>query len=167
MDSGTKAQQAQMVAEVAYYYWRCWVTKSTPAQVIRQRWHKTQGNLQVGDLVLVHDANKIRNKYQLAKVTEVKVSSDGLVRSCTVGFRQTRSPTKHKKYRSVWQTLQRSIQRLTLLLPIEEQTEDLVVTNGEVHTAAVNETNQAEVYKSCPRVSPSGCEEGQQPLGQD
>ena len=80
--------------------------------------------------MLVHDANKLRNKYKLAKVTDVKVSLDGLVRSCTVRYRQTRSPTKHKTYQSVWQSLQRSVQRLILLLPVEEQTEDVMVTNG-------------------------------------
>ena len=36
------------------------------------------------------------------------------------------------KYRSVWQSLQRSVQRLTLLLPVEEQEESLEVTDGVV-----------------------------------
>ena len=71
----------------------------------------------------------------LAKVVEVRTSSDGLVRSCTVGYNQTKA-TKGRKYRSSWQTLQRSVQRLTLLLPIEEQQEDLVVVDNEVHVAA-------------------------------
>ena len=89
----------------------------------------------MGDLVLVHDSNKLRNKYKLAIVTEVHVSLDGMVRSCTVGFRQSRSPTKKIKYRSVWQSLQRSVQRLTLLLPVEEQEEGLQVTDGVVRSA--------------------------------
>ena len=66
---------------------------------------------------------------------DVHTSQDGMVRSCTVGFRQSRAPTKWKKERSVWQVLQRSVQRLTLLLPVEEQDERLEVTDGVVSCA--------------------------------
>ena len=86
----------------------------------------------MGDLVLVHDSSKLRKKYTLAVVMDVHTSQDGMVRSCTVGFRQSRAPTKWKKERSVWQVLQRSVQRLTLLLPVEEQDEKLEVTDGVV-----------------------------------
>ena len=107
----------------------------TLLQVIRQRWHQTKRNLQVVDLVLVHDSSKLRGKYKLAKVTAVKVSHDGLVRSCTMGDRQTRSLTKRKEHRSVWQSLERSVQRLTLLLPVEEQAEELEVSDGMINRA--------------------------------
>ena len=48
------------------HLWKRWAAEATPAQVIRQKWHETQWNLQVGDLVLVHDSSKMRNKYVLA-----------------------------------------------------------------------------------------------------
>ena len=130
MDPSSKSACVQLVQDVADHYWKHWAAEVTPIQVIRQQWHAQKRNLNVGDLVLVHDSNKLRNKYKLAIVTDVHVSQDGLVRSCTVGFRQSRSPTKRMKYRSVWQSLQRSVQRLTLLLPVEEQEESIEVTDG-------------------------------------
>ena len=132
MDTSSKSACAQLVQDVADHFWKRWAAEVTPTPVIRQQWHAQQRNLKVGDIVLVHNSSKLRNKYKLAILTEVHVSQDGLVRSCTVGFRQSRSPTKNMKYRSVWQSLQRSVQRLTLLLPVEEQEESLEVTNGVV-----------------------------------
>ena len=114
------------------HFWQRWASEVTPVRVIRQRWHETKRNLKVGDLVLVHDSSKLRKKYTMAVVTDVHTSQDGMVRSCTVGFRQSRAPTKWKQERSVWQELQRSVQRLTLLLPVEEQSESLMVTEGVV-----------------------------------
>ena len=108
----------------------------------------------MGDLVLVHDSNKLRNKYKLAVVTEVHASQDGLVRSCTVGFRQSRSPTKWKKYRSVWQTLQQSVQRLTLLLPVEEQEESLEVTDGVVARVRIREEGRTMEGESRQEICP-------------
>ena len=78
----------------------------------------------------------------MAVVTDVHTSQDGMVRSCTVGFRQSRAPTKWKRERRVWQELQRSVQRLTLLLPVEEQSESLVVMEGMVGgTSALRGSN--------------------------
>ena len=135
MDDSSKSQQAQLIQDVTDHYWRRCAVEVTPLQVIRQRWHQTKRNLQLGDFVLVHDSSKLLGKYKLAKVTAVKVSHDGLVRSCTVGFRQTRSPTKRKEHRLVWQSLEQSVQCLTLLLPIEEQAEELEVSDGTVNRA--------------------------------
>ena len=98
MDTGSKSARAQLVQDVADHYWKRWAAEVTPIQVIQQQWHVHKRNLKVGDLVLVHDSNKLRNKYKLEIVTDVHVSQDGMVRSCTVGFRQSRSPTKRMKY---------------------------------------------------------------------
>merc|ERR1712237_5591 len=103
-----------------------------------------QQNLKVGDLVLVHDSNKLRKKYKLAMVTEVHTSQDGMVRSCTVGYRQARAPTKKDRCQSVWQVLQRSVQHLTLLLPVEEQDEKIEVTDGVVARAQLNSSDRVQ-----------------------
>merc|ERR1712237_247093 len=137
-------QHAQLVQDLADHFWRCWAAEVTPIHVIREKWHAMQRNLKVGDLVLVHDSNKLRKKYKLAVVTDVHTSQDGMVRSCTVGFRQTRAPTKKEKYRSVWQVLQRSVQRLTLLLPVEEQDEILEVTDGVVARAQLGNIDRVQ-----------------------
>ena len=97
VDTSSKGQCTQLVQDVADHFWKRWASEVTPIYVIWQKWAAKQRNLKVGDLVLVHDSSKLRNIYKLAIVTEVHVSLDGMVRSCTVGFRQSRSPTKKIK----------------------------------------------------------------------
>ena len=61
-------------------------------------WHETGCNLRVGDIVLVHDSSKVKNKYILARMEMAKESTDGLVRSCTVGHSITRQTKDPKEY---------------------------------------------------------------------
>ena len=55
VDTSSKSQRAQLVQDVADHYWKRWASEVTPIHVIRQKWHESQWNLKVGDLVLVHD----------------------------------------------------------------------------------------------------------------
>ena len=144
MDTNSKSQRAQLVQEVADHFWKRWASEVTPIHIIRQQWQEKQRNLKVGDLVLVHYSNKLRKKYTLAVVTDVHTSQDGMVSSCTVGFSQSRSPTKKLKDRSVWQALQHSVQRLTLLLPVEEQVKVLEVTDGVVSRAQIGSISRGQ-----------------------
>ena len=68
-------------------------------EVIRRRWQETGRNLCVGVLVLVHEASKVKSKYVLARVQTVKLSKDGLVRSCSVGYSKTKATKDPRKYR--------------------------------------------------------------------
>ena len=96
--------------------------------------------LHVGDVVLVHDASPIKGKYLLAIVDEVKGSKDGFVRSCVVRYRVPNPTAVVKATGKVEQRypmgkevkITRSVQRLTLLLPVEEQTGRLEVNDGLV-----------------------------------
>ena len=74
-----------------------------------------------------------KGKYTLAVVKEVNLSRDGLVRSCTVQYRIPNPKDVVRRY--TWGkevTLKRSVQRLTLLLPVEEQSKTLLVRDGQV-----------------------------------
>ena len=55
-----------------------------PSLQERQKWNQTQKNLQVGDLILIADANDPRNQWSFGRVTTVFPGSDGLVRSAEV-----------------------------------------------------------------------------------
>ena len=123
------AERYQLVQHVTAEFWSRWCREVTPQSVIRQKWHESQRNLHVGDVVLVHDASPIKGKYLLAIVDEVKESKDGFVRSCVVRYRVP-DPTavvkargKEKKRYPMGKEVKitRSVQRLTLLLPVEEQ----------------------------------------------
>jgi len=134
-DFRKKSHRLQLVVDLTNHFWVRWAQEVTPADVIQRKWHETGRYLRVGDLVLVHDSNKVKNKYVLAKVETVKESGNGLVRSCSVGYSNTRATKDPRKYQGHWVTLHRSVQRLTLLLPVEEQDEDIVVSDNGVHSA--------------------------------
>ncbi|CAG2240320.1 unnamed protein product [Mytilus edulis] len=75
---------------------------------IRQKWHKPVRNMCFRDIVLVKDVELPRNHWPLAKVVEVKVDDDRLVRRVKVMLGQ-RGSTKPS-------VLERSVHKLVLLM---------------------------------------------------
>ena len=74
-------RQAQLLAK---HYWKCWLREYIPSLQERQQWHKTQRNLQTGELVLIADDNVPRHQWPIGRVTNMFPGSDGLVRSVEV-----------------------------------------------------------------------------------
>ena len=94
----------------------------------------------MGDVVLVHESSTIKGKYILGIVEAVKTSRDELVRSCVVGYRIPNSKDPIGKYsggRKV--SVTRSVQRLTLLLPVEEQHGEVTVEGDHILRVDVKE----------------------------
>ena len=82
------------------------------------------------DVVLLHEKTPIKGTYQLGIVHTVKESQDQLVRSCAVAYTipNARDPVgEYTGGKKIYVT--RSVQRLTLLLPVEEQHCRLEVIN--------------------------------------
>ena len=128
-----RSKRYQLIQQVTADFWSRWTQEVTPASVVRQRWHDTGRNLQVGDLVLVHDKSEVKGTYILGKIEKVCPGSDGLVRSCQVGYRIPNAKDPMNVYSGGKKiSVSRSVQRLTLLLPIEEQSESLVVDGDKV-----------------------------------
>ena len=128
-----KSDRYQLISQVTSEFWDRWSQEVTPEAVIRQRWHETGRNLQVGDVVLLHDKSELKGKYLLGIVEETRISQDGLVRSCLVGYTIPYSKDPVGRYSGGRRVrVSRSIQRLTLLLPIEEQSSKLVVEDNVV-----------------------------------
>ena len=77
-------RQVQYLANL--FWWRL-VMEYLPLIQIRPKWMEKQRTLQAGDIVLVVDYAAHRKQWPLAKVTDVSVGSDGLVRSAQVRTR--------------------------------------------------------------------------------
>ena len=117
-----KSDRYQLVQEVTASFWKRWTQEVTPENIIRQKWHETGHNLRPGDIVLIHETSAIKGKYVLGIVDSVKESIDELVRSCKVSYTIPNPRDPANKYSGGKRVVvSRSIQRLTLLLPAEEQ----------------------------------------------
>lgn len=89
-------------------FWSRWKREYIAQISIRQKWHKPVHNMCLGDIVLVKDIDLPRNHWPLAKVVEVKVDDDRLVRRVKVLLGQ-RGSTKPS-------VLERSVHKLVLLM---------------------------------------------------
>ena len=108
-------------------FWKQWAAEVSPGLVNRPVWHKKGRNLCANDVVLICEATAIKAKYRLAVVEDVKVSKDGCVRSATLRYVLVAKGDEKVKVIRV----RRSVQRLVLILPVEEQTSTVEVKEHE------------------------------------
>ena len=94
----------------AYYF---------PTLIIEQKWHTAKRNMQVGDIVLVQDSNAIRGQWKMAEEVEAKLRRDQLVRDVTLRYKNQGPEGQYKGSRDT--LIKRSVHRLVVLLPKEEQ----------------------------------------------
>ena len=128
-----KSERYQLIQQITVEFWKRWAEEVTPENVVGQKWHEKRRNLQVGDVVLIHESSPVKGSYVLGKVEAVKSSKDELIRSCIVGYRIPNSRDPLGKYsggRKV--SVSRSVQRLTLLLPIEDQNGEVTISGDQI-----------------------------------
>ena len=114
-------QQWRRVQSLAEQFWRRWRQEYLSALQRRRKWIHPQRNLQPRDVVSRRDGETPpRGNWSLARVVSVKVSGDGLVRSCVIRCPRTPFP-KQRTQLPEMQTLERPVNKLVLLLPLEDQ----------------------------------------------
>ena len=98
--------------------------------VPRQKWMFERRNLCVGDVVLIKYEGKLTpGTYRLGVVCEVEISPDGLVRTATVEYSLLAELLEAERllYKGITKKRIRvSVQRLVLILPVEERDPDLL-----------------------------------------
>ena len=125
------------VHHVSTVFWEKWSRMVTPGLVHRQKWHQKGRNLQVGDLVMICESTKIKVKYRLGIVDARKVSDDGCVRSVTIRYTLVQpTATANDNVRVIY--VKRSVQRLCLILPVEEQSAGVEVREHEFFVQCVS-----------------------------
>ena len=84
-----------------------------------RKWLDAKRNICVGDIVLIQYSSKTApGTYRLGRIQEVEVDLDGLVRTCNVRYNLCKPGTTSDVVRK---EVRVPIQRLVLILPIEEQ----------------------------------------------
>ena len=130
-----KSDRYELIQQATSEFWSHWSQQVTPERIIRQKWHQVGRNLRIGDVVLLHDKSPIKGRYILGLVVSVNLGRDGMVRSCTVSYTVTNKKDPLGKYSGGTKVkVTRSVQRLTLLLPVEEQENTLEVSDNVVKT---------------------------------
>lgn len=77
-------------------------------------WRKEQEGLKIGDICLMKDADEIKTRYKLGRVTAIKPSRmDGIGRRIELEYRPTNSKAKG------FSTTERPIQNLVLVVPVD------------------------------------------------
>ena len=90
---------------------------------------------------MISESSPIKAKYKLGVVDAVHPSEDGAVRSATVRYVLLQKNNNGKDVvKNI--TVKRSVQRLSLILPVEEQVTPLEVTDNELFSSV-----KAGVYR--------------------
>lgn len=98
-------------------FWSRWKREYLQNISTRQKWHVARRNLKVNDVVIVKEDILSRNQWQLGRVVETFMDSDGLVRRVKIRVGEQKSE-KHQSP-SKPSVIERPIQKLVLLLESE------------------------------------------------
>lgn len=115
-------------------FWKAWCQLAGPNLFIRTKWHTTERNITVGDVVWLCDQNALRGQFRLGRVVTVTPDSKGIVRDVEVlvtpgncASVQHQEPaiqssaSSDRKEKLIGVKLRRDVRRLVVLLPVEEQ----------------------------------------------
>ena len=112
-------RRLDFIQSIVNSFWKRWHRDYFPTLLVRQKWHVEKRNVRIGDIVLVQDPNPVRGKWKLAQVANVEQSRDGMVREVKLRYKICKPGEKYHGTR--YKTMNRSVHRLVVLLPIEEQ----------------------------------------------
>ena len=116
-ESDKFCQRVAFVSEVEKEWWERWVKFVLPTMFPLRKWKKEQDNLNVGDVVMLSFAGKVKDSYTLARVTAVHPDDNNLVRRVTVKFRRKNSKEAPDVCKSKMEEKIVAVQRLALVVP--------------------------------------------------
>ena len=102
-------QRYKRVQYIAEQFWARWRNEYRHTLTERHKWKTRKACIAVDDVVLVRDKQLPRNNWPMGRVSEVKRSHDGLIRSVTLQM--------SSKSKNAARFLTRPISELVLLVP--------------------------------------------------
>ena len=100
-----------------------WTNLYAPTLVHQSKWLNDQRDLQVEEVVIVADNGRKRGENRLARVSKVLPRADGKIRKAKVVYKRYKVGEKLREYGGGTDTeIERSVQRLALLVPEEDET---------------------------------------------
>ena len=120
-DTSDVRKRFSIIQSIVTSFWTRWMRDYFPTLMIRQKWHTAKRNLKKGDVVLVQDNDLTREKWKLAQISQAKAGNDGMVRDVVLRYKPC-SDADNSKYDGQKDRFDsRSVHRLVLLLPFEDQ----------------------------------------------
>ena len=80
----TLTNRWELCKAMSQQFWEIWQKQYLQSLQKSNKWHKTQPNVKVGDLVMVLEENKLQTHWKTGKVQAVFPGEDGLVRTAEV-----------------------------------------------------------------------------------
>ena len=108
-------------------WWNQWKVHCFDSLLPTQSWHQKRRGVKPGDIVLVSYPDKSKTgTFRLGRVDKIEVDEDGLVRTCVVRYRLVRSDLPKEDMMIYFKGLKCKsirvpVQRLVMILPVEEQ----------------------------------------------
>ena len=109
------AKQFHFIQNLVDLYWKKWTLCYFPSLIIQQKWHHEKRNVMVGDVVIIADKCLSRGEWKLGRVTAVVPGIDNKVRRVSLQYKNKGS--------NVFTVIERPVQRIVVILPIDEQSE--------------------------------------------
>ena len=111
----SNVKRMQFLNSIVTEFWNKWRLVVFHSLVPQYRWHKSQRNVEIGDIVLLKEDEAKVSEFKLGQVIGVKTSKDGLVRSVKVRCVNRTDDKCTSSY------LERPIHKLCVIVPTEEQ----------------------------------------------
>ncbi len=100
-------------ANIFRAWFQAWITNCVPLLIDRPKWHKTNQEICIGDIVLFLKSEKEFDKqYQYGRVCSLQRSNDGNIRKVEVTYRNSNE--------GVNRVTQRGVRELVVVFPVDE-----------------------------------------------
>lgn len=117
--NGSFKRRLAFVQRIVDSFWKKWQRDYFSTMLCRQKWHITRRNVRIGDIVLVQDSNTVRGAWKLAQVIRATQGCDGNVRDVDLRYKIIKDGKGYDGSKDRF--MSRSVHRLVVLLPVEEQ----------------------------------------------
>ena len=105
-------------------FWAKWRELAGPNLFVRHKWHRTERNVKVGDLVWIADPNALRGQFRLGRILTVYPDCKGIVRDADIatcaGLPVSLAGGRKKSSSLPMAVIRRDVRRLVVLLPVED-----------------------------------------------
>ena len=112
-DQNPLSRRIAFIESLVNSFWKKWTRCYFPFLLVEQKWHYTRRNVRVGDIVIIHDEDLARSDWKLGKMSDVIAGTDGVIRRLEIQYKS--------KGCNQFTSVTRSVQRVVVILPIEEQ----------------------------------------------